>query len=237
MYLILFNVCCIGHGHNTAGGSDGCFRDGTDSEGQGARLDRAHRWRGTEDRQGRDQLQVRYIDLRAAAGGLRRLGLPRAGRRRCGDRAVRTYVRRRAPRVGLLLEKRANMGDEPVWCAIGGFVDPGESHDTAQTREAAEESGLDAAKAEELAGMATNANRAFFVADASVGEGVRAYGLSIPFDWLEADGESFKLKDAALIAGFKKADDMRLFPWRAAIGRSPDALARSAIAQLIAAVL
>jgi len=98
MYLILFNVCCIGHGHNTAGGSDGCFRDGTDSEGQGARLDRAHRWRGTEDRQGRDQLQVRYIDLRAAAGGLRRLGLPRAGRRRCGDRAVRTYVRRRAPR-------------------------------------------------------------------------------------------------------------------------------------------
>ena len=139
--------------------------------------------------------------------------------------------------VGLLLEKRANMGDEPVWCAIGGFVDPGESHDTAQTREAAEESGLDAAKAEELAGMATNANRAFFVADASVGEGVRGYGLSIPFDWLEADGESFKLKDAALIAGFKKADDMRLFPWRAAIGRSPDALARSAIAQLIAAVL
>lgn len=24
--------------------------------------------------------------------------------------------------IGLLLEKRANMGDEPVWCAIGGFV-------------------------------------------------------------------------------------------------------------------
>lgn len=139
--------------------------------------------------------------------------------------------------VGLLLEKRANMGGEPVWCAIGGFVDPGESHDKAQAREANEETGLDSAKAEELAGMNTNANRAFFVADANAGEGVHAYGLSLPFGWLEMDGESYKLKDAALLSGFKKASDVRLFPWRKAIGRSPDALARSAIAQLLATVL
>ena len=129
------------------------------------------------------------------------------------------------------------MGDQPVWCAIGGFVDPGESHGKAQEREAAEETGLDAAKAEELAGMNTNANRAFFVADASTGEGVHAYGLSLPFNWLEVDGESYKLKDAALLAGVKKAGDVRLFPWRKAIGYSPDALARSAIAQLLATVL
>lgn len=139
--------------------------------------------------------------------------------------------------VGLLLEKRANMGDKSVWCVIGGFVDPDESHSAAQAREAAEESGLDAAKAEELTGMNTNANRAFFVADANAGEGVHAYSLSLPFDWLEADGESYKLKDAALLSGFKKAGDVRLFPWRKAIDCSPDALARSAIAQLLAAVL
>lgn len=138
--------------------------------------------------------------------------------------------------VGLLLEKRTNMGDEPVWCAIGGFIDQGESHDKAQSREAAEETGLDTAKAKELPGMNTNANRAFFIADASAGEGVHAYGLLLPFDWLEADGESSKLKDAALL-GYKKAGDVRFFRWREAIGRSPDALARSAIAQLLASVL
>lgn len=139
--------------------------------------------------------------------------------------------------VGLLLEKRANMGDQPVWCAIGGFVDPGETHKQAQAREAGEESGLNTAKAEELAGMATNANRAFFVADAKAGEGVHAYGLALPYGWLEEDGESFRLKDAALLPGFKKVSDVRLFRWRDAIGRSPDALARSAISQLLATVL
>ncbi len=106
------------------------------------------------------------------------------------------------------------MGDEPVWCAIGGFVDPGESHNEAQAREAGEESRLDTAMAEELAGMATNANRAFFIADASTGEGVRAYGLALPFNWLKADGKGFKLNDAALLSDFKKASDVRLFRWR-----------------------
>lgn len=139
--------------------------------------------------------------------------------------------------VGLLLEKRANMGDQPVWCVIGGFVDPGETHAQAQARETGEETGLNTARAEELAGMATNANRAFFVADASAGEGVRAYGLELPFDWLEVDGENFKLKDAALLPSFKKASDVGFFPWRDAIARSPDALARSAIAQLLAVAL
>lgn len=139
--------------------------------------------------------------------------------------------------VGLLLEKRANMGDQPVWCAIGGFIGFGESHQQAQEREAAEESGLNATKAEEFVGMATNANRAFFITDASIGEGVHAYSLSLPFEWLEADGESFKLKNVALLPGFKKSGDVRLFPWRTAVELSPDALARSAIAQLLASVL
>lgn len=146
--------------------------------------------------------------------------------------------------VGLLLEKRANMGDKPVWCAIGGFVDPGETHKEAQAREAAEESGLDAVKAMILAGVPANSNRGFFVADASVDEGVHAYGMEIPFQWLdwldekeEDDGGSFRLKDAALLAGHKKADEVRFFTWRVAIVRTPDALARSAIAQLLATEL
>jgi ADP-ribose pyrophosphatase YjhB (NUDIX family) len=139
--------------------------------------------------------------------------------------------------VGLLMEKRANMGDGYVWCVIGGFIDPGETHKQAQVRETAEEAGLNAVTAMELAGPHTNANRAFFVADADAGEGVHASALSLPFDLLEADDSIFKLKDAAVLPGFKKAADVRFFPWRVAVGITADALARAAIAQLVAAKL
>ena len=73
--------------------------------------------------------------------------------------------------VGLIQEKRTNMGSEPVLCVIGGFVDPDETHDSAQIRETAEESGLDARKSQHLDGAGANPNRAFFVADAMKGEG------------------------------------------------------------------
>lgn len=192
-----------------------------------------------------EERKVGSIEIKSKFGtltyGLRPEGYDGWAFREQGGGGVVTVPYSRTPDgellVGLLLEKRANMGDQPVWCAIGGFVDPGETHGQAQAREASEESRLDTTKAEELAGMSTNANRAFFIADANAGEGVRAYGLSLPFDWLEADSEGYRLKDAALLASFKKACDVRLFLWRDAIGRSPDALARSAIAQLLVVVL
>lgn len=140
--------------------------------------------------------------------------------------------------VGLLLEKRPNMGDQPVWCAIGGFVDPGESHEQAQVREADEESGLSTAQAKEFPSMANNSNRGFFVADAGAHEGVHAYGLLMPFDWLEEEGggNSWKLKLNTHL-DHKKAGDVRFFRWRDAIRQCPDSLARAAIAQLLAEVL
>ncbi|MDO8590550.1 MAG: NUDIX hydrolase, partial [bacterium] len=58
--------------------------------------------------------------------------------------------------IGLLLESRANMGDQPVWCVIGGFIDAGETHEMAQAREAVEEAGIDARKAQILPGLPTN---------------------------------------------------------------------------------
>ncbi|HBW73989.1 MAG: hypothetical protein UX10_C0001G0026 [Candidatus Magasanikbacteria bacterium GW2011_GWA2_45_39] len=138
--------------------------------------------------------------------------------------------------VGLLLEKRANMGDVPVWCAIGGFIDPCETHELAQVREADEEAGLGSLRVKEFTGMRTNSNRAFFVADASEGEGVHAYGMEVPFEWLTPDGKTFRFQDTNHF-NHKKASAVRFFPWREAINRSPDALARSAIAQLLAAVM
>lgn len=139
--------------------------------------------------------------------------------------------------VGLLLERRVKMGDRPVWCVIGGFIDPGETYKQAQRREAAEESGLDTAEAKEFAGPPSNSNRGFFVADADAGEGVHAYGSLISFNDLEADGPNWKIKDTALLKGFKKAEEVRFFRWREAVRISPDALARAAIAQLLATVL
>lgn len=143
--------------------------------------------------------------------------------------------------IGLLSEKRANMGNKPVWCVIGGFINPRETHKQAHIREAAEEAGLNAMEAEELAGMATNPNRTFFVADAHAGEGVRAFGLRLSFEDLEEDDadrrERWKLKNAALLTSFLKANDVRFFHWRDAILISPDGLARAAIAQLLVAAL
>lgn len=138
--------------------------------------------------------------------------------------------------VGLLMEKRPNMGDVPVWCVIGGFVNPNESHASAQQREGSEESGLDTAQAGQLPGLSSNPNRLFFVADAE-SEGVKAFGLNIPHTWLEPDGERLKLKADAQILDPKKAENVRFFPWKDAVRLTADALARSAIAQLLTAVL
>jgi len=142
--------------------------------------------------------------------------------------------------IGLLCENRANMGDEPVWCVMGGFVNPGgETHKEAQIRESSEESGIDVVRANGLPGVHTNSNRAFYVADVKAGEGVQGYGLELPFDWLEKEegNETWKFKDVAQLVDFKKTINVRFFPWRKAVEMTADALARSAIAQLLVVAL
>ncbi len=139
--------------------------------------------------------------------------------------------------VGLLLEDRPNMGGE-VWCIAGGFVAPGESHADAQVRRVGDETGLDTARAFRLEGLGTNANRAFFVADAAT-EGVIADGLERPYGWLAPDADGGRLKSApsaATEAGVNlgKAGNVRFFPWEDAVLATADGLARSAIAQLLA---
>jgi len=139
--------------------------------------------------------------------------------------------------VGLIKEKRANMGEEPVWCVIGGFVDPNETHREAQARELAEEAGfLEVMRSVEMPGLPINADRAFFVADSAKGEGDHAFMYRISEGELEADGDSFKLKDAALFPGFKKASELRFFPWRKAVQITADGLALAALAKLKVAV-
>jgi ADP-ribose pyrophosphatase YjhB (NUDIX family) len=133
--------------------------------------------------------------------------------------------------VGLLKENRANMGGH-VFCIMGGFVNPSESHADAQKREGTEESGLDTAHAEPLPGLGINSNRLFFVADAAT-EGVKAYSLHIPFTWLQTANNCFKLKPDNTCLDPKKSENLCFFPWAEAAYMTADAFAHAAILKLL----
>ncbi len=143
--------------------------------------------------------------------------------------------------VGVILEDRKNMAGKQ-WCAIGGLVDPGESHFDAALREALEESGL-LMRPELLPGLPTNSNRLFFVADPSADEGVHAYAVEVPFAALELEDGGFYAIKADLPAELrgkifqKSSGHVRFMTWKEAINRSPDALFRAGISQLLANVL
>ena len=133
--------------------------------------------------------------------------------------------------IGLLLENRPNLGG-PTWCAIGGFIDPDESAEEAQCREAKEEAGL-TRQAVLLDGLPSVADRLLFVANPSTGEGCnKVYGMGVPADDLEVVDEM--RWEVRSLGKFKKTDDVRFFPWRDAVAVTPDGIARAAIAQLLA---
>ncbi len=129
--------------------------------------------------------------------------------------------------VGLLSEDRPNMGGA-VLCAIGGYVDPGEDHATAQAREAEEETGLTGTAM--ALGEAVNPNRAFFVMDAAQGAGVHLFAVQIDASALEArgDGWMWRARRGAEVR------EVSFLPWRAAVDRTSDGMALAAIARLVA---
>ena len=89
----------------------------------------------------------------------------------------------------------------------------------------------------ELVGAPANANRAFWVTDPDKDEGLHVRGLELPHTMLEPDAEGgWRLREGHGI-NMKKAAEVRFFRWKYAVRTTPDALARSAIAQLLAQVL
>lgn len=133
--------------------------------------------------------------------------------------------------VGLLKESRLNMGGETL-CIMGGFVDPGESHDQAQVREADEESDLKTEKAAELPGLPMNSNRLFFVADPKKGEGIHAYALGIHKDMVEERDGLIVFKERFLSI-HPKAKNVIFMEWQKAIAESADIIALATIGRLV----
>lgn len=138
--------------------------------------------------------------------------------------------------IGLVNENRPNISHDPVLCAIGGFLDPKETHESAQRREASEEVGINTLKARKLTGVPTCPDRGFFVCNVDKDEGVHSYALEIPFEWLAPQGNGFTLNPEHLL-GVKRESDVIFYHWRTAIALTPDGLARAAIAQLLSEVL
>lgn len=143
--------------------------------------------------------------------------------------------------IGLLLEDRANLSDSPTLDIIGGFKDPGEGAAEAQARETAEEAGLDAVRAFELPGVPGVSNRFYFEADVENGSGVHSYALEIPYKWVWPSSEGSETYCLTEHSGAAPSvlDSMKkvvFLPWREALRRTPDALARAAVALLLAEV-
>lgn len=137
--------------------------------------------------------------------------------------------------VALVREARANIEGGAMFNAIGGFVKPNEAVEEAQTRASEAETGL-VREAEMLSGPHSVADRAFFVSNPETGQGCnRVFGMELPFaELIPAEGGGYAV---ASLGDFKKADDVRFFPWREAVQKTPDGIARAAIAQLLAAKL
>ena len=142
--------------------------------------------------------------------------------------------------IGLIAENRPNIDEKPVWCAIGGHVNAGESAAQAEAREREEEAAIEKSiKAKPIAGLPINPNRLFFITGPFKNDGVKAFGLELPFSLLEEDLHSacraWKLREQNL--GLKGESQLRFFLWRYAIAQTPDALALAGISQLLANVL
>ena len=135
--------------------------------------------------------------------------------------------------VGMVHEKRLNMGKEPVWCLMGGFVDPGETQDQTQAREAAEESGLDTRGAQKLPGAGLVSNRLFWIANVAKGEGGHVYHKEFSFDQLEQAEEGTYRPKGGIIKHGKKESPTVFFPAREAILESGDVFMHGAITKLL----
>lgn len=134
--------------------------------------------------------------------------------------------------IGLLSKKRPNLDTNPILEAVGGLVDPGETHTQTQVRETEEESGINMI-AEELPGF-TAWNRLYQFANLSSGEGAgKRYVLQIPFNLLNEKDGQFQF-GAKVVEQCKFSPDVIFLPWVEASLTCPDNIALGGIVALLA---
>lgn len=129
--------------------------------------------------------------------------------------------------VGLLPEKRVNLGGWAYPCAIGGFRRPDESHAAAASRETLAETKASAPDPLLLPGLSGAIDRNYFEVNVAAGEGLKAYAVQVPADELEFSPENGLRLTHASWKG------VEFLPWQDAIVATPDVIARAGIAQLL----
>lgn len=146
--------------------------------------------------------------------------------------------------VGLIQEKRPNLVSDAientmVFDAVGGMVDPGESHEQASSRETVEEAGF-TVKLEELPGF-TTWNRLYNYCELDTGRGVlKRYVMEIPFAELvrRESGEGYVFGPGALakykLNKTKEMPALVFFDWVRAAEITPDLIAHGGFIGLLA---
>jgi ADP-ribose pyrophosphatase YjhB (NUDIX family) len=140
--------------------------------------------------------------------------------------------------VGVIREERFNQGGV-VLNVPRGFLELGEAHRDAASRELSEETSLGDLRVFPLIGAALNPNSSFF--DTSgLDEGVRVFACEVPSGWLVTDGAGLAVRDecldgsvAAQIAKTReKIGALRFLPWREAVALG-DMFTVAAVARLV----
>lgn len=141
--------------------------------------------------------------------------------------------------VGLLWEKRPNMGDieEFTLCVVGGGVEPDETYHEAIIREAEEEASLGRFKSFILPGKAVVVDRFRSIANVSRGEGLHFFACEVPLENLsKLDETHYKIVGLpeSEEKNTGKVGNVEFMPWWLAIENTADTIALAAIARLLA---
>lgn len=116
--------------------------------------------------------------------------------------------------VGMIVEKRANMGEDPSLCALGGVAGIQEEKTacTLQIEKSEEKVGINSSGAEKYGGLPATCNRLFSVCDPRTRtNGNRFYRLEIPPEALElADDGFYQLTPEVSMGG--KSSQLRFIP-------------------------